>query len=195
MININFYLIDVNDISLDEIFIKYELSNEEKSKIMKFSNDLTKKEMAISMYFKKKYIGDFKFNESNKPITDNIYFNISHSYGVVILVTSNECEIGCDIEKIRGYSLPLLTRMANQNELNYIISNERFYHIWTNKEAILKCLGSGLIMELDSVPALPLDGVRKYQNEDINIKQIKYKDYIISIACKSVDSLNICECK
>lgn len=191
MKNIDLYLIDVNDISFEELTLKYNINEEEKSKLMRFRNDLTKKEMAISMYFKREYIGNFSFNDQNKPVADNLYFNISHSKGVIVLAISKDYELGVDIELIRGYSLPLLTRMANQQELNYITSNERFFHIWTNKEAILKCIGSGLINELDTVPALPLDGVRIYLDRSINIKQIKYKDYIISLAVRTSDNINV----
>ena len=80
----------------------------------KYKVEDVKKEKACSLILKNKFIGEYRYNEHGKPISDNIYFNISHSKGVVVF-TQNELPIGIDIELIRP---------TNEDLVNYISSKE-----------------------------------------------------------------------
>ena len=61
-------------------------------------------------------------------------------------------EIGIDIEKKREIRLDAAKRFACESELEYIgSSTERFFEIWTLKEAYFKCIGTGLGADIKNV--------------------------------------------
>jgi 4'-phosphopantetheinyl transferase len=91
------------------------------------------------------------------------FFNISHDADFVTVATSKHFSVGIDIMKVQlsgsaknaGEMLENLRSIFTKKEWAYIVgpgSNEqeiikRFYHIWTGKEAFLKCIGTGLYTE------------------------------------------------
>lgn len=89
--------------------------------------------------------------------SSGLFFNISHSKNVITAVISDKT-VGIDIEKIRPVSLKLAKRVCTPNELNYVFGTddadfdaeyppkvtERFFEIWTIKEAYFKCIGTGI---------------------------------------------------
>ncbi len=68
--------------------------------------------------------------------TDKVYFNLSHSGGVMMLGISHS-EIGVDIEKIRE---------IDYKKFDFIDAKdvEEFFEKWTERESYLKFTGEGL---------------------------------------------------
>lgn len=131
----------------------------------------------------------FETDVKGKPYcvnTPDIYFNISHSSDIAVAVVS-DTPTGIDIEKIRPVSLKLARRACTDNELLYVFGRkpdtsdysvefphpvyERFFEIWTAKEAYFKCIGTG-ITDLKSIDTLT-DSFKK--------KIIKRDGFIIHI--------------
>ena len=92
--------------------------------------------------------------EHGKPYLniDGIFFNISHSKGVVICVVATE-NVGVDIERIdKGMSTERMYMLANryftQAEFDEFARKDFdakcFFTLWPRKEAISKCLGTPL---------------------------------------------------
>ncbi len=125
-------------------------------------------------------------DENGKPYINScsIHFNISHCENILACAFSDS-PIGIDIEKIRPVSLAVLKRFFSKNEQEYVLGHspneadsgkcdnvqtlEKFYRIFTLKEAICKKSGIG-IKGLKAANALPfLDN------------SFKEKDFIISI--------------
>ncbi len=125
-------------------------------------------------------------DENGKPYIAScpIHFNISHCENVLAYAFS-EKEIGIDIEKIRPISLSILKSFFSVEEQEFILGKslnedisdnyntqealEKFYRIFTLKEAICKKSGVG-IKGLKEANALPfLD------------HSFKENDFIISI--------------
>lgn len=77
-------------------------------------------------------------NTGEKPKfnTEQAYFSLSHSHGVIMLAIS-PTEIGADIEKIRE---------INYKKFDFINAedNEDFFFKWTEREAYLKRIGIGI---------------------------------------------------
>ncbi len=95
----------------------------------------------------------FSTNEFGKPYAENVdlYFSVSHSEDVVICAVS-ERPVGIDVEKIRVVRFKTAERFATAQELEYIGENaERFFEIWTLKEAYFKCIGTGLDANIKNV--------------------------------------------
>ncbi len=101
----------------------------------------------------------FSYGVSGKPsITGydrRMFFNLSHSSGVSVLAFDPGHEIGADVEKISEdfeYE-PIVEMFFTNKERAYIhdlkeLSRERFYELWTRKEAFLKATGAGITKDL-----------------------------------------------
>ena len=76
--------------------------------------------------------------EGKKPRfdTEDAYFNLSHSHGVIMLGISHT-PIGVDIEKIRDIDYSKFTFMDAED-------TEDFFEKWTERESYLKWTGEGL---------------------------------------------------
>jgi 4'-phosphopantetheinyl transferase len=99
---------------------------------------------------------EFTRNEFNKPLFNNMGFNVSHS-GDYILIAAGPGNIGIDVEFIKpGFDFePVLGICFGTDEIAYI-KNEgdavlNFYTFWTRKEAILKATGEGLTDNLPEI--------------------------------------------
>lgn len=106
----------------------------------------------------------FKTNKYNKPYVANagldrpIYFNLSHSKNLIVLVVSRIEEIGVDVEHLRrGGSIFELAgsvfndiEMQQMNELLGSKKRIRYFDLWTLKEAFLKAKGVGLHQPLST---------------------------------------------
>lgn len=98
---------------------------------------------------------EFVSNDYGKPSLSEkykkIHFNLSHSSGLSVLAISTKSEIGVDIEKIDPeFDFDLIAKahfsVAENSFLNakHEQACERFYTLWTRKEAFLKVIGTGI---------------------------------------------------
>jgi len=113
----------------------------------------------------------------------NVYYNISHTKGVIVCAVSNK-PVGVDIERIKKFNHRIVERFFTQNEQNYILSmkenqNERFTEIWTMKEAYVKWLGTGMKKPFNTFDVIKL-------NNDVFIYTKYINRYIVSI-CNSLN--------
>ena len=112
-------------------------------------------------------------DENGKPYIENCktHFNISHCENTLVYTFSDK-ETGIDIEKIRPISLNIIKRFFTPDEQEYVLGHtpekedfrdcdnpeilERFYRIFTLKEAICKKSGIGIkgLKEADALPHL-----------------------------------------
>lgn len=126
-----------------------------------------------------------EYNDYGKPFLrnyNNFYFNVSHTENAIVVAISDAC-IGIDIEKIRTIDLSIAKRFYADFENKYLFRSqeniyERFFEIWTKKEAYIKYIGKGLSISLDSFDIF---------NTTISkqIRFLKKRDYIISICSDS----------
>ena len=96
-----------------------------------------------------------------KPCHHSRLFNLSHDEDMVVLATTHSQSVGVDVMKIKlsnsSWScedmLANLRSIFSDPEWRYIHSGseqsrlERFYQLWTAKEAYVKCIGTGLYVE------------------------------------------------
>lgn len=113
----------------------------------------------------------FRQSDHGKPILSGPgerpgpFFNLSRSGGLVVVAISVPAPVGVDVERVR--SLPDADRIARRfftrveadalERDDSSGSDRRFFRIWTRKEAVVKALGQGLSLPLDSfsVPTEP----------------------------------------
>lgn len=137
----------------------------------------------------------WQYNEFGKPsLPSGPEFSLSHCrVGVVVAI--DECPIGIDIETIRPYNDSLARRVMNEQEMRIIDEaavpldeasldgaadkslDERavmFTRLWTQKEAVLKLRGTGIVDDLRDV----LTGAPERLTTWVN----KEKQYVLTIA-------------
>ena len=180
---IRLILFDVNKLKDDFLNISY-LSKEDIKNALRYKNMIDKKQHIISSYLKRKYVKNYYLDENKKPISNDIFFNISHSKNLVGIALG-DIEIGLDIEyKNKDRNDKLINYICSDNEIEFIKEESDFYKIWTSKESLLKCVGIGIVNSLAYVNALPLNGKKIYNDETYYSHYIDYLDYSISITIK-----------
>ncbi len=101
---------------------------------------------------------DFTYSAYQKPyIVDcPISFNVSHAGSWVVYIVSRQHIVGIDIECRRELDfLPLAKRFFSETEYRQLCElpadqlKAGFFHIWVQKEAFVKAVGSGLQYGLD----------------------------------------------
>ena len=123
------------------------------------------------------------YNEHGKPYwKEGKFFNISHCKEGIAVVVADE-KVGIDIEGIRRADKELIERVMNENEKRIIASGKTreesdrlFTRLWTQKEAVVKAIGTGII-SFEQLQTLLTD-----QQSRFNIQTIEKENYIYSIA-------------
>ena len=95
----------------------------------------------------------FSYNEHGKPMlkeVSNIHFSISHCKEAIAVAVADR-PVGIDVETLRMPSEALAERVMDEGEkLRFDISDtpeDFFTALWTAKEAVMKCRGTGSVME------------------------------------------------
>jgi 4'-phosphopantetheinyl transferase len=100
--------------------------------------------------------------EGGKPFLDGatwLRFNLAHSDGLALVAVARDVEVGVDVERRRVVSglAELAARYFAPEEARALAvlppdaQADMFLRCWTSKEAVLKVLGGGLALGLDSV--------------------------------------------
>ncbi len=122
------------------------------------------------------------YNENGKPLCDKCCFNISHKRDAVVCVVSDK-DIGIDIEYITDIKERKEYMLMSKAESEFINSspekrNERFFTIFTMKEAFVKMLGGKLkdAAKLNCV----IGGEIVKEFESFKFETNIYEDFIIT---------------
>lgn len=120
---------------------------------------------------------DFEYNPNGKPFfPGGPYFSISHCRSGIAVATDDQ-PIGIDIETIRHADADLIARTMNAEEQSRIRSDRDFTRLWTQKEAVVKAQGVGIVSFEQLQSVLPA-------NTEWAIESIEKENYIYSIAYK-----------
>jgi phosphopantetheine--protein transferase-like protein len=119
------------------------------------------------------------YNSYGKPSVagypGELFFNLSHSSGVSVLAFDPGHTVGVDVERIDedfDYK-PIVQHFFSHGEGQYIFglkeaSRQRFYEIWTRKEAYLKAMGLGITEHLHvEVLKEKINGCVSAENEQV----------------------------
>ncbi|MEB7642799.1 4'-phosphopantetheinyl transferase family protein [Acinetobacter pittii] len=107
------------------------------------------------------YEVNIQLHPNGKPFVEGskaVYFNLSHSANVIVLAVTEAGEIGIDVERLdREFEWRRVDSVLASSEIEWIKQNElidpssvyqRFFQIWTLKEAYIKCTGEGMSRHL-----------------------------------------------
>lgn len=100
---------------------------------------------------------EFTHGPNGKPyisgFAEAIYFNVSYSADWILLAIAVS-PVGVDVELIQpdfGYQ-DILTEHFSPAESQWVNNPERFFTLWTRKEAFLKATGQGITQHLKIAP-------------------------------------------
>jgi len=124
---------------------------------------------------------DFCYNEHGKPyIEGGPYFSISHcKEGIAVAI--DDQPIGIDIEGIRHADKSLIERTMNEQE-RVGMDDRKFTRLWTQKEAIVKAQGVG-IMSFEQLQTI-------LENGHWTLEIYEKENYIYSIAYGKLCSIS-----
>jgi 4'-phosphopantetheinyl transferase len=172
--DIHVWLLNFDEISLDSHYISFISEQEfKKSLLFSFKQDsvhyLTTR--AVIRYLLGGYLSlpprliEFSYSEHGKPSVKteqnsiNIQFNLSHSHNHLIIAFCIERDIGIDIEFMKKeMDIMEMAKQVFSPEEYAILSNATpdkkdhlFFELWARKEAIIKCMASGLSYPLQEL--------------------------------------------
>lgn len=141
----------------------------------------------------------FRKNSHGKPYLlfyPAFQYNISHTRNAIAVAFSNK-QVGIDVEKIHEPDLQIANRFFLVDEYCYIIESnnraEKFFEIWTKKEAYIKCFGKGLSISLNSFNVFT--DIKKYYTHHYNeyLIAIYSENVIDKIVMKHLDEEDLCK--
>ena len=174
-------IVDLNNLVFDYNESFKTLTEEEKNKVNSYKMEDDRIRSIISFMLLKRYTPDTEVthNEYGKPYKEGLYFNISHSKNLVVMLTSTFQEVGVDTEWLFK---PIKDNLDLYVFGKKIEPNSLFIEMWTRKEAVGKCIGTGVMKGMREIPYK--EGLNKYNGIDIFVRTIIYKEYAISLALK-----------
>jgi len=150
------------------------------------------------------------YDKNNKPglKADSLFFNISHTREAFAFAISDHSKVGIDIEKVdRNIDFKsIINNFFSKEEREFILespvdSRNRFFLLWTRKEAFLKVLGVGIINNLEDVEVFRDVNNLNMENfgyladytaiTDQFIYSIKLQNYFISLATPQKVKINL----
>lgn len=145
---------------------------------------------------------------NDKPflLSNQMFFNISHTRESFAIALARDFHVGIDLEKIKQSINfhPIIENYFSNKEREYILdlkaqSIDRFFQLWTRKEALLKALGTGIINNLRQVNVSePLNFIKresfdKLVNDSVLneffIYSFKLRAYFLSVAIPHKSSI------
>jgi 4'-phosphopantetheinyl transferase len=162
--NLEVYYAKTQDLNFSYMELMDILSDEEKTRVARFHSD-EDRETFISchallriMLARRLKIAPleilFKIDSNNKPsiINNPLFFNVTHTRDAFAFGISEDFQIGIDLERVNPSIdfYPIMELFFSKNERDYIINSipderNRFFMLWTRKEALLKAIGTGII--------------------------------------------------
>lgn len=182
--------ININEISDTEYFKTAVFFPETTKQIKNYRPDDKKRTLA-GRYLLKKMIKELygreeftlAFNENGKPYLDFCFFSISHSGDFAVCAVSDS-PVGVDIERMKGFKQRDKYMLFTPTESEYVNksdSRNRFYTLWTRKEAYVKAKG-GVIADAAKTELVTPDFKLLSKYDGFDFKTEFTDGYILSAA-------------
>ncbi|MDQ0416943.1 4'-phosphopantetheinyl transferase [Croceifilum oryzae] len=182
------------------------LDQKEEEKLHSYLVDHKKKEFLLGRILLKGLLGQYlelesaaniKFQENeygklyltpNLQEKKQIYFNLTHTDGLVACAITRVGEVGIDVENTVKDHLEVMHLVFQEEEQAFVkkpddleTKLQHFYWVWTRKEAVMKAEGKGFSMRPLSF-TVPLDHHKEFDGEYHFYTFPPKKDCMISTA-------------
>ena len=132
-------------------------------------------------------IGPLEFGDKGKPrLAGKDPFSLSHAGNFVGLYVG-ETEVGLDVEEISRCHMDIVSGAFTKEEAALVHDQESFAYAWTRKEAVTKCLGSGISHPSELGLSENGEGVYRYLNELYRVSSFAFEGHVISMAKQNED--------
>jgi len=116
------------------------------------------------------------FNDNEKPMLSDVFFNISHSADLVVCALTQDGEIGIDVEREKEIDLKDFKKSFTPKEWKHITAHsfplKKFFWYWVRKESIIKALGVKLsymnLIELEASKDFFIEKNKKWFLRDLD---------------------------
>ncbi|MBL8858167.1 MAG: 4'-phosphopantetheinyl transferase superfamily protein [Planctomycetes bacterium] len=132
-------------------------------------------------------LGELEKDEEDAPLPSNgWHWSVSHAehYAAATLA---RFRIGIDVEEVRPRSQTLVPRVTSRVELELLggFDWQRFFRVWTAKEAVLKRAGQGLL-ELSGCKLVAVPDtetlILNHRGRDHVVRQFMRANHIVSVS-------------
>ena len=164
------YFAETSDLALYYPLFNNWISEGEKIRAEKFFSEIERETYITCHGFLRLILGgrlhldpskvSYARSAYNKPGLpgDPVFFNISHTKKAFAIGISENCPVGLDIEDMhRRVDITSISRTYfSRMESDYTMKpgtdqKERFFLVWTRKEALLKAMGTGIVDDLNKI--------------------------------------------
>ena len=191
MKNIRLTLLDIRELKPKAEEILRGLPEEFREKALRYrQKDDQLRSIGSSFLLLKAANGsEILYTAEGKPFTENNHFNISHSGNYVVLGEADS-PVGVDVERVTDIGIDDgLKNIALTERERFWVKDSllRFFVVWTRKESIIKCEGSGFSSEPCEIDALTdnkFDEPVKYKGRFYCVDSFMFDGHIISAAVK-----------
>ncbi len=182
------------------------VSEERKKKIMSYKQDSDK---LLSLYAAllvrygirnmTGYKDELTFTciQNHKPYCNefsNCDFNFAHTDGAILCGITFDGKVGVDIEENNEAPFEIMEDVFCKEEIDYINGNDqRFFEVWTAKEAYTKCIGIGLVTDIKAINMIEkmnLDSLKIWKEDNYVCSLYSERDSefcIDRISCEMVN--------
>lgn len=135
-------------------------------------------------------------DENGKPFIEesSICFNLSHS-GSLALCAVSDGAVGCDVEVIHPCSRKIAQRFFTKAEAELLEKSECadlvFTRLWTMKESILKCLGTGLSGGLSEYDFSLFTGERCFEAHNLFFNLFDIPEHVVCVCSRVGEDLTL----
>jgi len=152
----------------------------------------------------------FKIGLNNKPCLTNdaVYFNVTHTKEAFSFAVSKNFYVGIDLEDINQpvEINSIAESFFSKREREYIFKSNtdaknRFFLLWTRKEALLKAIGTGISDNLTQIEVSEQENYinkKSFENlvldsvsDEHFIYSMNFKNYSLSIAVPGKVTINL----
>lgn len=181
------------------IFLNVDVIKDNASDIVSYIGDeLTKKayryknenDVLLSLgssYLKKKCIGEYSVSDYGKPVSENMFFSVSHSFEYVAIAFNSDYSVGLDLEKSdQHFESDVVSFCLSDYEIAHLKDFD-FIDQFVSKESLAKAYGTGLTNEIKDIPSLPVCGYISYMGKKYYRKSKKINGYTISVSLENDD--------
>ncbi len=154
------YIVPIADIDLtvlslpDEIHLNARKFKHSKKRAEYLVSQWIRRDVLLKYYNLELNPQSFCYSEKGRPYLENsaIDFNISHTDQYVLMAVSSQQMVGIDVQSVKEKTdvLSIAKHYFSPSEYTMLstlsenVQKERFYQIWTLKEASLKLTGEGI---------------------------------------------------
>ena len=191
MKNIRLTLLDIRELKPKAEEILRGLPEEFREKALRYrQKDDQLRSIGSSFLLLKAANGsEILYTAEGKPFTENNHFNISHSGNYVVLGEADS-PVGVDVERVTDIGIDdgLKNIALTERERLWVKDSLlRFFVVWTRKESIIKCEGSGFISEPNQIETFndeKFDNPVKYRGKNYRIESFMIDGHVISFAAE-----------